>query len=70
LRKYVLHDILKLLKLTVVKERIVAELIMLTPGYQNEFIGCQTAYAGIAVQQMIGEMLYGNSKIELLKQVY
>jgi hypothetical protein len=45
----VFHDILKILKLTLILKRMLAVLITLTPGRRNEFIDCQIAKVHIVV---------------------
>ena len=42
------------------------ELIMRTPGRQNEFIGCQKAKFRIVVLPIMAMMTHWNSTLELL----
>jgi len=64
LRKYVFHDILKLLKLTFIKQRMLAVLIPLTPGRRNEFIDCQKAKVHIAVHPIMDVKTRWNSILD------
>jgi hypothetical protein len=70
LRKDVFHDILKVLKLTFIKQRILAVLITLTPGHRNEFIDCQKAKVRIAVLPIMDVKTRWNSTLELLERAY
>jgi hypothetical protein len=68
LRKSVFHDILKVLKLTIIKQRMLAVLITLTPGRGNESIDCQTAKVRIAVLPIMDVKTLWNSTLELLER--
>jgi hypothetical protein len=70
LRKSVFHDILKVLKLTIIKRRMLAVLIMLTPGRRNEFIDCQKAKVSIAVLPIMDVKTCWNSTLELLQRAF
>jgi hypothetical protein len=70
LRKSVFHDILKVLKLTIIKQRMLAVLITLTPGRQNEIIECQKANVRIAVLPNMDVKTRWNSTLELLQRVF
>jgi hypothetical protein len=70
LRKYVFHDILKVLTLTFIKQRMLVGLITLTPGGRNEFIDCQKAKVRIAVLLIMDVNTLWNSTVELLKHAY
>jgi hypothetical protein len=70
LKKYVFHDILKVLKLTFIKQRMLAVLITLTPGRRNEFIDCQKAKVRIAVLPIMDVKTHWNSTLELLERAY
>jgi hypothetical protein len=70
LRKYVFYDILKALKLTFIKQRMLAELSTLTPGRQNEFIDCQKAKVRIVVLPIIDVKTPWNTTLELLERAY
>jgi hypothetical protein len=70
LRKYVFHDILKVLKLTFIKQRLLAELIMLTPGHRNEFIDCQKANVRIAALPIMYVKTPWNYTLEFLEGAY
>jgi len=70
LRKYVFHDILKVLQLTFVLQRMLAVLITLSPGRQNEFIDCQKAKVHIAVLPIMDVKTRWNSTLELLDHAY
>jgi len=70
LKKYVFHDILKVLKLTIIKQRKLAVLITLTPGLRNEFINCHTAKVHFAVTPIMDVKTRWNSTLELLERAY
>jgi hypothetical protein len=70
LRKYVFHDILKVLKLNFIQQGMLAVLITLTPGHQNEFIDCQKAKVRIAVLPIMDVKTRWNSTLELLNRAY
>jgi hypothetical protein len=70
LRKYVFHDILKVLKLTFIKQRMLAVLITLTPGRRNEIIDCQKAKVRIAVLPIMDVKTGWNSTLELIERAY
>jgi hypothetical protein len=70
LRKYVFHDILNIVKLTIIYQRMLAVSITLTPGRQIEFIGCQKAIVRIAVLTIMDEKTHWNSTLELLERTY
>jgi hypothetical protein len=61
---------LKALKLTFIKQRMLAELITLTPGRRNEFIDCQKAKVRIVVLPIIDVNTPWNSTLELLERAY
>jgi len=64
------YDILKVLKLTFIKERMLAVLITLTPGCRNIFIDCLKATFLIAVLAIMNVKTCWNSTLELLKCAY
>jgi len=70
LRKYVFHDILKVLKLTFIKQRMLAVLITLTPGRRNEFIDCQKTKVRIPVLPIMDVKTRWNSTLEVLERAY
>jgi hypothetical protein len=70
LTKYVFDDILKVLKLTFIKQRMLAVLITLTPGCRNECIDCQKAKGRIAVLPIMDVKTRWNSILELLERAY
>ena len=70
MRKYVFHDILTVLKLTFIKQRMVAVLITLTPGRRNEVVDCQTAKVRLAVLPIMDVKTLWNSTLELLERAY
>jgi hypothetical protein len=70
LKNYVYHDILKILKLTFIQQRMLAVLIALTPGCRNEVIDCQKAKVSIAVLAMMDVKTCWNSTLELLEGAY
>jgi hypothetical protein len=49
---------------------MLAELIMLTPGCQNEFIDCPKAKVRIAVLPIMDVKIHLNSTLELLEHAY
>jgi hypothetical protein len=57
-------------KLTYKSQKILAVLIMLTPGHQNEFIDCQKAKVRIAVLPIMDVKAPWDSTLELLKRAY
>ena len=61
---------MKVLKLTFIKQRMLAVLITLTPGRRNEFIDCQKAKVRIAVLPIMDVKTHSNSILELLECVY
>jgi hypothetical protein len=70
LRKYVFHDILKILKLTFIQQGLLAALITLTPGHRNEFVDCQKAKVRIAGLPIMDVKTRWNSTLELLNRAY
>jgi hypothetical protein len=70
LRKDVFHDILKVLTLTFIWQRMLAKLITLTPGCRNKFIDCQKAKVRIAVLPIMDVNTHWNSTMELLECTY
>jgi hypothetical protein len=70
LRKSVFHDILKVLQLTIIKQRMLAVLITLTPGCRNEFIACQKDKVHIAVLPIMDVKTRWNSTLELLERAF
>jgi hypothetical protein len=70
LRQSVFHDILKVLKLTIIKQRMLAVLITLTPGRRNELIDCQKAKVRIAVLPIMDVKTGCNSTLELLERAF
>jgi hypothetical protein len=70
LRKYVFHDILKVLKLTIIKQRMLAVLITLTPGRGNQLIDCQKGKVRIAVLAIIDVKSLWYCTLELLEHAY
>jgi hypothetical protein len=70
LRKYVFHDILKVLKLTFMNQRMLAVLITLPPGRRNEFIDYQKDKVRIVVLPIRGVKTSWNSTPELLECAY
>jgi hypothetical protein len=70
LRKYVFHDILKVLKLTFIYPRMLDVLITLTPGRQNESIDCQKDTVQIAVLPIRDVKTHWNSILELFDRAY
>jgi hypothetical protein len=70
LRKSVFHDILKVLKLTFIKQTMIAVLFTLTPGRRNEFIDCQKAKVRIAVLPIMDVKRRWNSPLELLERAF
>jgi len=56
--------------LTFIKQRMLAVLITLTPGRQNEFIDCQKAKGHIAVLPIMDVKTRWNSTLELLERAY
>jgi len=70
LRKYVFYDIVKVLKLTFIQQRMLAVLITLTPGRRNEFIDCQKATVRIAVLPIMDVKTRWNYTLELLERAY
>jgi hypothetical protein len=67
LRKSLFHDILKVLKLTSIKQRKVARLNTLTPGRRNEFIESQKAKVRIAVLPIMDVKTHWNATLGLLE---
>jgi hypothetical protein len=61
---------LKVLKLTFMKQRMLAVLLTLTPGRRNEFIDCQKAKVRIAVLPIVDVKTRWNSTLELLERAY
>jgi hypothetical protein len=61
---------LKALKLTFIKQRMLAELSMLTPGRRNEFIDCQKAKVRIVVLPIIDVKTPWNTTLEWLERAY
>jgi hypothetical protein len=70
LRKYVFHDIVKVLKLTFIKQRILAVLIMLTAGRRNKFINIQQAKVHIASLPIMDVKTHCDSTLQLLECAY
>jgi len=70
LRKYVFHDILKVLKLTIIKQRMLAVLITLTPGRRIKFVDCQKAEVSIGVLPIMDVKTRWNSTLELIEPTY
>jgi hypothetical protein len=70
MRNYVFHDTLKVLKLTFIQQRMLAVLIMLTPGHRNEFIGNQKGKVSIAVLPILDVKTHWNSILKLLEPAY
>jgi len=64
---YVFHDILTVLQLTFILQRILAVLITLTPGYRNEFIDCQNTKVCIGVPPSMDETASSNLKLHWLE---
>jgi len=67
---YVFHDILKVLKITFILQKMLALLITLTPGCRNGFIDCQKAKVRIAVHLIMDVKTRWNSTLELLERAY
>jgi hypothetical protein len=61
---------LKVLKLTFIKQRMLAVLITLTPGHPNEFIDCQKGKVRIAVFPIMNVKTRWYSTLELLERAY
>jgi hypothetical protein len=61
---------LKVLKLTIIKQRMLAVLITLTPGHRNEFLDCQKAKVRIAVLPIMDVKTRWNSTLELLQRAF
>jgi hypothetical protein len=70
LRQYEFQDIVNDLKLTFIKQRMIAVLITLTPGRRNEFIDCQEAKVRIAVLPILGVKTCRNTTLQLLERAY
>ena len=68
--KYVFHDILKVLKLILIWQRIIAVLITLTPGRRKEFINGQKFNVRTAVLPIMDVKTGWNSILETLKWVF
>jgi hypothetical protein len=66
----VFHDILNVLKLTIIKQRMLAVLITLTPGRRKEFIDFQKAKVRIAVLPSMDVKTRWNSTLELLERAF
>jgi len=65
--KYVVLDILKVLELNVIKQKMLALLIALPSGCRNVFIDNQTAKVRIAVLPVMEGKTCWNSTPELLE---
>jgi hypothetical protein len=61
---------LKVLKLTITKQRMLAVLITLTPGRRNELIDCQKAKVRIVVLPIMDVKTRWNSIMELLEHAF
>jgi hypothetical protein len=59
---------LKVLKLTVLTQKMLAVLITLTPGRRNEFIDCQQVKVRIAVLPIMDVKTRWNCALELLER--
>jgi hypothetical protein len=70
LKKYVFHDILKVLKLMLIPQGMLAELITLTPRYRNEFIHYPEAKSRIEVLTIMDMKAIWNSTLELVVRAY
>jgi len=67
---YVFQDIVNDLKLTFIKQRMLAVMIMRTPGRRNNFVDWQKAEVRIAVQPIMDMNTPWNSTLELLVHAY
>jgi hypothetical protein len=65
--KYVFQDNVKVLKLTIVKQRIVPVFITLTPRRRNEFFDYQQVKVRISELLIMDGMTRCNLRLELLK---
>jgi hypothetical protein len=70
LKQYVFYDILKVLTLTSITQKMLAVLITLTPGCRNEFIQFPKAKVSIAVCPIMDVNTHWNSTLELLEHAY
>jgi len=70
LRKYVIQDILKVLKLTMIKHRMFAVLMILTPGCRNKFVHYRSAKFDIAVLPLMDVNTCLNSTLQTLQWCY
>jgi hypothetical protein len=70
LRKRVFHDILKVLKLTIIKQKMHAVLIPLTPGRRKKLIDCQKAKVRIAVLPIMDGKTDWTSTLEMLEDAF
>jgi len=61
---------LKILKLTLKKQRTLAVLITLTPGCQNKFIDCEKATVRIALLPIMDLTTRWNSTLEFVQCAY
>ena len=61
---------MKLVKLTFISQRMLPDLITLTPGCRNELIECQKANVQIAALLMMDVKTRWNSKLQLLEHAY
>jgi hypothetical protein len=66
----VLQDISKGVKLTIIKQRLLAVLITLTPRRLNKFIDCRNANVRIAVLPIMEVKTLSNSTLEFLEGAY
>jgi len=67
---YVFQYILEVLKLTFIKQRMLAVLITQTPDRRNEFIDSQKAKVRIAVHPIMDVKTRWNSTLEMLELAY
>jgi len=70
LRQYVLQDILKILKLTIIQQGLIAELIVLTPGRRKQFIDCHETKVRIAVIPIVDVKTRWNVTLELRERAF
>jgi len=70
IQKCVFHEILETLKLSIIKQGMLAVLITLTPGLRNKFVDCQIAKVRIAVLPILDVKTSWNSTLELLNRAY
>jgi hypothetical protein len=64
------HDIVKVLKLNFIKQRMLAVLITIPAGRRNECIDCQKAKVRIAALPIMDVKTHWNATLELLERAY